>query len=482
MHERHGIPLALSYDDVMLVPQRSSIGSRADVDTSTRFTRNIRLRAPVVSANMDTITEAPMAIAMARVGGIGVIHRFLSVEDQVREVRRVKRAEAVVIEDPHSVGPDATLGQVREEAARQGVTGLLVVDGERRLLGIVTSRDLRLREDDTMPVTDVMTPRSRLVVGGPSTTGALAAELLREARVEKLPLVDDEDRVVGLITLRDLMQRAERPEATVDGRGHLAVAAAIGVRGDYIERARALVDAGADALVLDIAHGHADHAIRALDAVRDAVGGGADLVAGNVATAEGARDLAAAGADAVKVGVGPGSVCTTRVVAGVGVPQFTAVMQCAEACRELGVPVIADGGIRAGGDVAKAIGAGAETVMAGNLLAGTPESPGEIVVRNGTRVKVFRGMASGAAAAARRAVEEEGHDETEFYPVVPEGVEAVVPVKDSTARVIHELVGGLRSGMSYSDARTIREMNEKARFVRITTGGLRESHPHDVTL
>jgi IMP dehydrogenase len=475
-----GIALALSYDDVMLVPRRSGIRSRSDVETSTRFTRDIRLRMPVVSANMDTITGANMAIAMARAGAIGVIHRFLSVEDQVGEIVRVKRAEAVVIEDPHAVGPDATLGVVREEAARLGVTGLLVVDSRRRLLGIVTSRDMRLHDDPTLPVDAVMTPRERMVVSGPDTSGDRAARVLREARVEKLPLVDEDDVVVGLVTLRDLIQRADRPEATLDPRGHLAVAAAIGVRGDYLERARALVDARADALVLDIAHGHADHAIEALAAVREAVGDEAQLVAGNVATAEGALDLVKAGADAVKVGVGPGSVCTTRVVAGVGVPQLTAVMECAAVCHEHDVPLIADGGIKAGGDVAKAIGAGAESVMVGNLLAGTPESPGEVVTRDGVRLKVFRGMASGAAAAARRAAE--GEDETEFTPVVPEGVEAVAPLRDSAAQVVHELVGGLRSGMSYSDARTIREMNEKARFVRITPAGLRESHPHDVTL
>ena len=297
--------------------------------------------------------------------------------------------------------------------------------------------------------------------------------------MEKLPLVAEDDRLVGLITLRDLLQRTERPEATKDDRGRLAVGAAIGVRGDVIERAQALQEAGADVLVLDIAHGHSERAIEALGRVREAVGGRTEIVAGNVATAEGARDLVEAGADAVKVGVGPGSVCTTRVVAGVGVPQLSAVMDCAEACAPANVPVIADGGIRAGGDVAKAIAAGAESVMVGNLLAGTPESPGDVVRRNGTRVKVFRGMASAPAAAARRAAE--GEDGTEFTPVVPEGVEAVVPLRDATATVLHALVGGLRSGMSYSDARTIPEFQRNARFVRITAGGLRESHPHDVS-
>jgi IMP dehydrogenase len=473
------IRVALSYDDVMLIPQRSGIGSRADVETTTRFTKRLELPMPIVSANMDTITGANMAIAMARAGGIGVIHRFLSVDEQVAEVKRVKRAEALVIEDPHAVGPEATLADVRAEAERHGVTGLLVVDDANRLLGIVTSRDMALQPESCTPVTEVMTPRERLVVGHPDTSSHEALELLRGARIEKLPLVHADGRVAGLVTIRDLTARMERPGATLDARGHLAVAAAIGVRGDFLARAEALVEAGADALVLDIAHGHSDHAIAALEAVRDTSGDAADLVAGNVATPEGAMDLARAGADAIKVGVGPGSVCATRVVAGVGVPQFTAVAECAEACSELDVPVIADGGVRAGGDVAKAVGAGAETVMVGNLLAGTPESPGEVVIRDGKRVKVFRGMASGSAAAARRAADRE--DETEFFPVVPEGVEAVVPLKDATARVVSDLVGGLRSGMSYSNARTIKEMNERAQFVRITPAGLTESHPHGVS-
>jgi IMP dehydrogenase len=333
--------------------------------------------------------------------------------------------------------------------------------------------------DPGVPVTELMTPRERLVTGGPGTSSEEAARLLHDARVEKLPLVDGDDRLVGLITLRDLRQRAERPGATKDARGRLAVGAAIGVRGDFLERARALAEAGADVLVLDIAHGHAERALRAVGEVREAVGGETEIVAGNVATAEGARDLVEAGADGVKVGVGPGSVCSTRVVAGVGVPQLTAVMECAEACARDDVPVIADGGIRAGGDVAKAIAAGAETVMVGNLLAGTPESPGRVVSRNGVRLKVFRGMASEAAAAARSAAEGDGG--TEFAPVVAEGVEAVVPLRDAAADVLAGLVGGLRSGMSYSNARTIPEMHRNARFVRITPGGLRESYPHDVT-
>ncbi len=471
------IPLGLSYDDVLLVPSRSGIRSRGEVDVTTRLTRRLRLATPIVSANMDTVTEARMAIAMARLGGLGVIHRFLSVERQAAEVARVKRAEALVIQDPHTLPEGATLGQARAEMARRGVSGLVVVDAESRAVGILTHRDMVLRDDEATPVRDIMTPRERMVTGGPGTTVEAAAELLRDARVEKLPLVDEGGRLVGLITLKDLLQRIERPDATKDARGRLAVGAAIGVRGDFRERARELAAAGADLLVLDIAHGHAEAALRAIGEVREWVDGGTDIIAGNVATAEGARDLVSAGADAVKVGVGPGSVCTTRVVAGVGVPQLSAVMACAEACAAHDVPVIADGGIRAGGDVAKAIAAGAESVMVGNLLAGTPESPGDVVTRNGSRVKVFRGMASGAAASARRAAEGGTSD---FAPVVAEGVEAVVPLRDEVEVIVHSLVGGLRSGMSYSNARTIGEMHENARFVRITPGGLRESYPHDV--
>lgn len=474
-----GIPLALSYDDVLLAPRRSGIGSRSEVDVSTRLTRRLRLAIPVVSANMDTVTESEMAIVMARAGGIGIIHRFLSLEQQVAEVARVKRAEALVIPDPHTVPPDTRLADAEAVMQRLGVTSLVVVHPDGRLAGLLTRRDVMLRTDPLEPVADLMTPRGRLVVGGPDTTTEEAARLLRDARVEKLPLVDDDDRLVGLITLRDLLQRVERPEATKDARGRLAVGAAIGVRGDFLERARSLEEAGADVVVLDIAHGHAEHSVRAVGEVRESLGDGVEIIAGNVATAEGARDLAEVGADGVKVGVGPGSVCTTRVVAGVGVPQLSAVVECAEACAPFGVPVIADGGIRAGGDVAKAIAAGAESVMVGNLLAGTPESPGVVVSRNGTRVKVFRGMASVAAASARRAAD--GDDPTEFTPVVPEGVEAVVPLRDAAAVVLHALVGGLRSGMSYSDARTIPEFHRNARFVRITPGGLRESYPHDVT-
>ena len=480
------LSLALSYDDVLLVPQRSPIASRTDVDTTARFTRRISLASPVVSANMDTVTEAPMAIAMARAGGIGVVHRFLLIEEQVAQVARVKRAEALVIDDPFTIGSDLTLERAMAEMRANGVNGLVVVDGERRPIGILTRRDTLLREDTSISVAKVMTPADRLIVAPVGVGADEAALVLRDARIEKLPLIDDDGRLVGLITLRDLMQLKERPDATKDERGRLVVAAAIGVRGDYLERAKALVDAGVDALVLDIAHGHMEQALAAIGDVREWVGD-VDIIAGNVATAAGAEDLIAAGADAIKVGVGPGSVCSTRVVAGVGVPQFTAVSECAGPCRRHDVPLIADGGIRAGGDVAKAIGAGGDTVMVGNLFAGTQESPGMVVNRGGTRVKVFRGMASAGAAAARRAVDGDVRealaldDQTEFSPIVPEGVEAVVPLRGEAGDVVAELVGGLRSGMSYSNAATIAQMQERARFVRITPAGLKESHPHDIS-
>ncbi len=479
------LPLALSYDDVLLIPQRSPIASRADVDTTAQFTARIRLTAPIVSANMDTVTEAPMAIAMARAGGIGVVHRFLTIEEQVAHVARVKRAEALVIDDPFTIAPDLTLERAMIEMGERGASGLVVVDGERRPVGILTRRDVLLRDDVSIRVSQVMTPADRLVVAPMGVGTDEAAIILRDARIEKLPLVDQDGRLAGLITLRDLMQLKERPDATKDARGRLVVAAAIGVRGDYLDRAKALVEAGTDALVLDIAHGHMEQALTAVAEVREWVGS-VDVIAGNVATAAGAEDLIAAGAHAIKVGVGPGSVCSTRVVAGVGVPQFTAVAECAAACRRHDVPMIADGGIRAGGDVAKAVGAGADTVMVGNMFAGTHESPGMVVNRGGTRVKVFRGMASAGAAAARRAVDGDARemlareDQTEFSPIVPEGVEAVVPLRGEVGAVVAELVGGLRSGMSYSNAATIAQMQERARFVRITPAGLKESHPHDV--
>ena len=431
------LPLALTFDDVLLVPRRSRLRSRADVTTRTQLTRTIALEIPVLSANMDTVTTAPMAIALAQLGGIGVLHRFLSVEDEVAEVVRVKRFRSRVISDPHTIAPAASLDQARAEAERLGVSGLLVVDGDGRLAGILTTRDVRAGEGGAA-VADHMTPRERLVTGAPGISAADALALLHRHRIEKLPLADADGRVAGMVTLRDLEQEARYPHATRDGEGRLRVAAAIGVRGGYLERAEALLAADADALVLDIAHGHADSALEAVRELKRRFPQ-AEVIAGNVATAEGVRDLAAVGADAIKVGIGPGFACTTRLVAGVGVPQLSAVLACAQAARETGVPLIADGGIRRPGDLAKAIAAGASSVMVGSLLAGRSESPGDVVRRRGRLYKVYRGMASRSAAGARLAIEGRG-DALDQY--VPEGEEMEFPLRGPVDEVITELVGG----------------------------------------
>jgi len=466
------VRLGLSYDDVLLVPRRSSSRSRKDVSTRSVFTRRIEIALPVVSANMDTITESAMAIAVAGAGGIGVLHRFLPVERQAAEVSRVKRFLSVVVKDPYRIRPDDTISEARAAAARNGVTGLLVADGER-LAGIVTARDVRGEPDDR-PVGEVMTPRERLVTAQPGITLEEADELMHRHRIEKLPLVDG-DRLAGLITLRDVELRDRLPYATRDEHGNLRVAAAVGVRGDWLDRAAALLAAGADALVLDIAHGHADHALEALRELKSSWPD-TEVVAGNVATGEGVRDLARAGADAVKVGIGSGFVCTTRLVAGAGVPQLTCVLECAAAAAELGVPIVADGGIRRPADVAKAIAAGAASVMVGSLLAGTREAPGEVVIRGGRRYKMNRGMASRAAFASRPDPE---IDEDAIDQYTPEGVERVVPLKESVVEILGELAGGLRSGMTYAGATTIAELQANAEFVRMTDAGRHESAPGD---
>ena len=466
------IPVGLTYDDVLLVPRRSRVRSRRDVSTRTPFTPGIELEVPIVAANMDTVTTARMAVAMAQLGGIGVIHRFLSIEEEAAEVRRVKRFLTHVVAEPYAVAATLTLAEARAEAGRLDVTGFLVVGPDRQLLGILTARDLRAGEDRDR-VDALMTPIERLVTAPAGIALDEAGRLLHANRIEKLPLVDAEGKVSGLVTLRDLALVELYPLATRDTHGRLRVAAAVGIRGDYLERAEALVAAEADALVLDIAHGHADAAIEAVEELKRRWPG-VELVAGNVATSDGVRDLAAAGADAVKVGIGPGFACTTRLVAGVGVPQFSAVLDCAAAARETGVPLIADGGIRRAGHVATAIGAGASTVMVGSLFAGREESPGDVVRRRGQLFKVYRGMASRSAAAARLALEGSG-DSLDQY--VAEGEEMEFPLRGPVAEVVDDLAGGLRSGMSYVDAATIPEFWEKASFVRQTEAGERESHP-----
>jgi IMP dehydrogenase len=463
--------LGLAYDDVLIVPRRSSVRSRQDVSTRSNFTHKIDVAVPIVSANMDTITEAAMAIALAGLGGIGVIHRFLPIEREAAEVARVKRYLNYMIDDPYTIDPGRTIGEARSATRERDVSGLVVAGTDGELLGLLTARDLRAEPDERL-VGEAMTPRERLVTASPEVTLEEASRLMHAHRVEKLPLVRD-GTLAGLITLRDVGLRSELPDATRDERGRLRVAAAVGVRGDLLERADALVRAECDALVLDVAHGHAEHTLEALHELK-AAWPDVEVVAGNVATAEGVRDLAAAGAEAVKVGIGPGFVCTTRLVAGAGVPQLTCVLDCAVAARELGVPLVADGGIRRPADVAKAMAAGGDTVMVGSLLAGTRETPGQVVQRGGRRYKVYRGMASREAAGVRLGLE--GREEA-LDQYVPEGVERVAPLKESVNEVIAELVGGLRSGISYVGAHDVREFRQRAEFIRITTAGKQESEP-----
>jgi len=477
------IPLALTYEDVLLVPCRSAVVSRRDVDTATRLTRDLRLKIPVVAANMDTVTEARMARAMAREGGIGVIHRFMSIEQEAAEVQRVKRPEeAAGGRQLHTIAPTRTVGEAMTLMGRHNVNSLLVVGEGDGLLGILTSRDVLFAEDPSQLVERIMTGGDQLVTAPVGTRLEQARRILHEHRLEKLPLVDGTGHLRGLITARDVLRLTEHPNAARDGQGRLLVGAAIGAVGDYMERASALVAAEVDVLVVDIAHGHSEHALRATRRVKDAFPN-VQLIAGNVATAEGTRDLAEAGADAIKVGVGPGAACSTRIVAGVGVPQLTALFDCVAAAADLGLPIIADGGVRNSGDLTKALAAGAETVMIGSLLAGTEESPGRTVLRSGGRFKVYRGMASLGAADTRRQREtsEDVLDEL-AAAVVPEGVEAVVPFRGSVSDVLYQHVGGLRSGMSYLNARTLVELRAHARFVQMTDAGRSESKPHDLTL
>jgi IMP dehydrogenase len=482
MYENACPPLALTYDDVLLVPCRSAVASRRDVDTATRLTRELQLTIPIVAANMDTVTEARMARAMAREGGLGVIHRFMPIEQEAAEVQRVKRPEeAIGGRLLHTVAPTRSVGEAITLMGRHNVNSLLVVGENDRLLGIVTSRDVLFAEDPAQPVARIMTGGEQLVTAPVGTRLEQARRILHEHRLEKLPLVDDTGHLRGLITARDVLRLTEHPNAARDTQGRLLVGAAIGAVGDYMERAQALIAAGVDVLVVDIAHGHSEHALRATRCVKDAFPS-VQLISGNVATSEGTRDLIEAGADAIKVGVGPGAACSTRVVAGVGVPQLTALFDCVAAARDADVPIIADGGVRSSGDLTKALAAGAETVMIGSLLAGTEESPGRTVVRQGGRYKVYRGMASVGASEARRQREtsEDLLDEL-AAAVVPEGVEAVVQFRGSVADVLYQHVGGLRSGMSYLDARTLGDLRRNARFVRMTDAGRAESTPHDLT-
>jgi IMP dehydrogenase len=469
---------ALTFDDVLLAPRRSPIRSRGEVSTATRLTRGISMEIPIVSANMDTVTEWQMAVATARAGGIGIIHRFMTAEREAEEVRRAKRVESHIVESPCTLPTGATAGEARAEMARRGIGSFLVVNEKGRLVGLATRRDLQFA-DDTDTVQTLMTPAARVITAPVGTDLEQARRILREHRIEKLPLVDREDRVVGLITAKDVLRTLQRSLATKDVKGRLRVGAAVGVRAGYLERAALLVKAGVDVLVVDIAHGHSDSAIEATRALRREFPA-VEIIAGNVATAAGTLDLIEAGADAVKVGVGPGSICITRVVTGFGVPQLTAVAECAEAAAPFDVPVIADGGIRTSGDIVKALAAGASSVMLGSLLAGTDESPGVVVLRNNRRTKVSRGMASLGATMERPDRQPEDDEDPAWTRVVAEGVEAAVPYRGSVDDLLLQLVGGLRSGLSYGGARTIRELQETAEFIQITSAGVQESGPHDV--
>lgn len=468
--------VGLTFGDVLLVPKKSPVNTRKAVDVSANLTRKIRLNIPIVSSNMDTVTESNMAIQMARLGGMGFIHRFLSINDQVQEIRRVKRAESVIIEKPYSIFPNATIEDAKAILMEKNVSGLVVVDQENHLKGILTQRDILFAEDRDL-IADRMT--SNVITGTVGMEPDQAKDIMYEHRIEKLPLIDDKKKLVGLITVQDILKRKEHPHATKDSKGRLAVGAAVGVKGKFLKRTELLIEAGTDVIVVDIAHGHSDLAIDTVKAIKK--DWDVDVVAGNVATAEGTADLIAAGADGVKVGVGPGSICVTRIVTGSGVPQLTAIMDAAGVSREEKIPIIADGGIRTSGDLTKALLGGADTAMLGSLLAGTEESPGLPLLRNGKRFKVIRGMASFGASLGREAREKKGaFDESDFDDVVPEGVEALVPYKGSVNDVINQLVGGLRSGVSYSGGLTLDQARNNAEFIRITGSGRHESGSHDV--
>jgi IMP dehydrogenase len=471
----------LSFDDVLLVPHRSSIQSRKDVSTDTWLVPEIHLSIPIVSSNMDTVTETRMAIAMAQLGGIGILHRFMTVEQQIECVLRVKRSESLIVESPFTISPETSVEHARQRMSEVDVGGLVVVDGDNHLLGIVTNRDVLLALNNDMPVSKVMTPRERLVIASQDETVDEARRKLYEHRIEKLPLVDADGHLVGLITAQDIVKIQKHPNATKDNRGRLQVGVAVGARPEDLERASRCFTAGADVLVVDIAHGHSDHVINMVRSLRQRFPK-VPIIAGNVATAQGVRDLAEAGADAVKVGVGSGSICTTRIVTGFGIPQLSAIIECSNVGQAMKVPIIADGGIRNAGDLTKSLAAGASTVMIGNLLAGTDESPGATVIREDRRYKIIRGMASLSANMDRRMLEKSELAIEEWGEVVPEGVEAIVPYKGAMVDVVYQLVGGLRSGLSYAGACSIEELWQVAEFIRITPSGMQESRPHNVEL
>lgn len=468
---------ALTFDDILLVPGYSDF-IPAEADVRTRFSRGLELNIPIVSSAMDTVTESRTAITMARLGGLGIIHKNLSPEQQAREVEKVKRAETGMIVDPITIAPTTLLREAFEIMREHDISGLPVVEGDKPV-GILTSRDVRFEDRLDLPVSELMT--RELITAQPGVAQDEARELLHKHRIEKLLVVDDDGKLVGLITIKDLLQAEKHPEAIKDERGRLRVGAAVGPGTDRDQRVGLLVEAGVDVIVIDTAHGHSKNVIEAVKAVKGCYGDAVQVVAGNVATAEGTTALIDAGADAVKVGIGPGSICTTRMIAGIGVPQLTAIMDCAAVGRERGVPIIADGGIKYSGDIVKALAFGASSVMLGSLFAGTDESPGQLVLYQGRTYKSYRGMGS-LGAMSKGSADRYAQADLNVDKLVPEGIEGRVPYRGSLASVVHQLVGGLRAGMGYTGQRTIELLQANAKFVKQTSQGLRESHVHDVVV
>jgi IMP dehydrogenase len=472
-------PEGLTYDDVLLVPGYSEVLPR-EVNISSYFTKNIKINTPIVSAAMDTVTEHSMAIAIAQEGGIGVLHKNMSIEAQAEQVRKVKRSESGMITDPVTMPGTSTIADALKLMLDNKIGGIPVVDGQHKLLGIVTNRDLRFEKNFKRPVVDVMTPHSRLITLPNGTSLKKAEEILQSHKIEKLPIVDKANRLVGLITYKDIINVKVRPNACKDEMGRLRVAAAVGVTADTMERVDALVNAGVDAIIIDTAHGHSKGVIEKLKEVKKKYKN-LQVVVGNIATGKAALDLVKAGADAVKVGIGPGSICTTRVIAGVGVPQLSAIVDVANALKGKDIPLIADGGIRFTGDVVKALAAGASTVMMGGMFAGTEESPGETIIFEGRKFKSYRGM--GSLEAMQKGSKDRYFQDAEddIKKLVPEGISGRVPYKGSLTEIVYQIIGGLRAGMGYTGAKNIKSLQE-AKFIRITASGIRESHPHDVVV
>ncbi|NWJ29434.1 IMP dehydrogenase [Marine Group I thaumarchaeote] len=469
----------LTFDDVLLVPKYSDITSRSQTDLSTKLSRNISINIPFVSANMDTVTESLMAMAMARAGGIGIIHRFLPIQEQADEVLKVKRSGSVMIENPYSISPEKSIQDALDYAENKDISGLLVVDPNTKLIGIITERDL-LFANRNDHIQDVMT--KDVVTAKPGVTLDEAKEILHKHRIEKLPIVDDSGIIKGLITSKDITNNADYPNASKDKKGRPLVGAAVGVKGDFLERSESLLEAGVDVLVVDIAHGHSENALSAVRNIKKAFPN-CELIAGNVATAQGTEDLIKAGVDAVKVGVGSGSICITRVITGSGVPQLTAVIDCAKIGKDHDIPIISDGGTRTSGDATKGLAAGASSVMIGSMFGGTDESPGTVLTKNGKRFKVYRGMASLAASIGRKSKLTGSISlDDDLNDYVAEGVEAMVPYKGTVTDMLKQLTGGVRSGLSYCGAHTILQMQNNAEFIKISRAGFAESQPHDVSL